>query len=139
MANQKYDNLTVLMGTGGLNWAVDPINAYLQHGATYDATDTKLSQTGGVTVAYVPVPGRAVDSNGLLGNPVSFNRVAKETEYQVLVVKETGPGGDPLVLAFYDEDEAGGPLELVNNGTLIVRPVLLAGGDPPTLGVWVKT
>lgn len=138
MANQKYDNLAVLMASGGLDWVLDPVTAYLQHGAVYDAVDTTLSQTGGVTVAYVPVPARAVDSNGLLGNPVSFNRIVKGTEYQVLVTKETGPGDDPLLLAFYDEDEAGGTLLLQNNGTLIVRPVLVVGAEPPTLGVWVK-
>ena len=42
------------------------------------------------------------------------------------------------MLAFYDEDENGDPLILQNNGTLIVRPQLVEGGEPPILGVWVK-
>ena len=138
MANQKYDNLMPLMATGKLNWATDPINAYLQSGATFDAAHTMLSETGGAFVAYVPVAQRSVTPDGFLGNPVSFNRIAKETEYQVVIAKDTGPGTDPLVIAFYDEDDDGGPLMLENNGTLIVRPVLVEGGDPPTLGVWVK-
>lgn len=138
MANQKYDNLMPLMATGGLNWSTDPIKAYLQSGATFHAADTKLSQTGGTLVTYVPVSGRQVDPVGFLGNPVSFNGVPRETEHQVLIAKDTGPGSDPLLLAFYDEDDAGDPLVLQNNGTLIVRPVLVAGGEPPTLGVWVK-
>jgi hypothetical protein len=138
MANQKYDNLMPLMATGKLNWATDPINAYLQSGATFDAAHTKLSETGGAPVAHVPVAQRSVTPAGFLGNPVSFNRIAKDTAYQVVIAKDTGPGTDPLVIAFYDEDEEGGPLVLQNNGTLIVRPVLVEGAEPPTLGIWVK-
>jgi hypothetical protein len=135
--NQKYDNLITLMTSGWFDWASDPINAYLQSGATFDVTHTKLSETGGMLVAYVPVSNRVVGPEGLLGNPVSFNGVPKDTEHQVIIAKETGPGADPLVLAFYDVDDQGGPLVLQNNGTLIVRPMLVAGADPPTLGVWV--
>ena len=138
MANQKYDNLTVLMASGPFNWAADPINAYLLQGATFDATDKTLTDVGAQQVDHVPVPGRQVDSTGsLLGWPASFNRVVKDQEFQVVIAKDDG-SGNPLVLAYYDEDENGDPFILQNNGTLIVRPQLVEGGEPPILGVWVK-
>ena len=86
---------------------------------------------------HVPIPGRQVDGTSLLGYPASFNGVAKEVEYQMVIAKDDGTG-DPSVLAFYDEDENGDPLLLQNNGTLIVRPQLVEGGEPPILGIWVK-
>jgi hypothetical protein len=137
MANQKYNNLTTLLATGGLNWVNDPINAYLMQNVTYDAADIKLGDTGGTRVFHVPVQGRQVDATKLIGLPVSFNRVAKDLTFQMIIGKETGPGSDPLVLAFFDEDEEGAPLTLKNNGTLIVRPQLVEGEGPPLLGVWV--
>jgi hypothetical protein len=139
MANQKYNNLTVLMTTGGLNWPSDPIDAYLMKGAVYDATDVTLPDVGASQVLRVPVGSRMVGSTGaLLGAPVSFNRVPKDETFQVIIAKDRGPVGPPLVLAFYDEDNEDQPLTLQNNGTLIVRPELATDPElPPQVGVWV--
>jgi hypothetical protein len=139
VANQKYDNLTVMMTTGPFNWVGNPINAYLMTGATFDTTDILLSDTGGQVLLYVPVPGRAVGPTGaLLGLPVSFNRVPKDEEFQVVLAKDEGATNSPHVIAFYDEDANGDPLLLQNNGTLIVRPELVEDPEaPPQLGVWV--
>jgi hypothetical protein len=139
MANEKYNNLTVMMTTGPFNWVGNAINAYLMMGAVYDATDILLSDTGGSVVLYVPVPGRAVGPTGaLLGMPVSFNRVPKDEEFQVILAKEQGTTNPPLLISYYDEDANGDPLTLQNNGTLIVRPELVEDPEsPPQLGVWV--
>ena len=139
MANQKYNNLSVLMASGPFNWVVDPINAYLMQNAIYDATDIRLGDTSGIRIDHVPVQGRQVDATGsLLGLPVSYNRVTKDLTFQVIIAKDVGPGTQPLVLAFFDEDEDGEPLTLKNNGTLIVRPQLVEPDEAPLLGVWVK-
>ncbi len=137
MANDKYDNLTVMMSSGQLNWVADPINAVLLQGAVFDATDKTLSEVGAPLVAAMPVPGRSVDPTGaLLGGAVSFGNLLKDTPYQVVLTKQTGPGVDPLLISYYDVDDAGQPFTLVNNGTLIVRPTQATPGPGP--GTWVS-
>jgi hypothetical protein len=140
VANEKYDNLTTLMVTGQLNWPVDPISALLVTGAAFDKSDTTLSDSGGTWVAVVPVPGRAVDAAGnLLGLAVSFNYIGKGATYQMLIVKEVGPGLPASLLAFYDTDDQDNPLTLKDNGTLIVRPQAPQESVPDsTQGIWIQ-
>jgi hypothetical protein len=137
MANQKYDNLAVMMAGGQLNWLSDAVNAVLVTGATYNSSDTTLSQLQATMAGIVPVPGRAIGPAGsLLGGPVSFGGLSKGVVYQMVITKQSGPGADPMLIAYYDADENNDTLVLQNNGTLIVRPT---EEDPTTgNGRWVS-
>jgi hypothetical protein len=140
MANAKYDNLMVLMSTGKLNWAGDAIVALLMTGATYNAAHTTVTQAGGTRMSMVPVPQRSVDPSGsLLGGAVSFSNMPKDTNFQMIIAKDTGPGTTPTPLAFYDVDGDVHALRLDNNGTLIVRPEQLLPAEDTGQGVWVTT
>jgi hypothetical protein len=135
--NQKYDNVTAMLASGRLNWVSDPVIAVLLDGGTFAATDTRLSEVGGTQVTRAAVSGRMVSPEGnLLGWPVSFPGVSKDTDFQVVLAKEDPQ--DPYLIAYYDEDDDAGPLNLKYNGTLILRPILLAGAEPPILGMWVR-
>jgi hypothetical protein len=136
--NQKYNNLTTLMTTGKLNWAGDPITASLMTGVVFDATDVTLPDTGGMWMQTMPIIGRSVDSDGnLIGGSVSFSNMPKDTEFQMLILKDFGPSMQPQLLAFYDVDEQGDPLTLKNNGTLIVRPQGAMPDEGSGDGIWV--
>lgn len=140
MANDKYNNLTVMLANGQLNWSGDVIVANLVTGYTFDATDVTMQDVGVPLIQTVPLIGRSVGEDGaLLGRSISFNYVPKDVDHQVILAKDYGPGAQAKVIAFYNEDANGDPLRLKNNGTLIVRPQ-----DPATLptpdtgaGVWV--
>jgi len=138
VANEKYDNLTVLMTTGKLNWPGDSIVALLMTDVTFDAADVTLADSGGTRMGMVPIPLRSVASTGsLLGGAVSFSNMPKDTDFQMLIAKDMGPGTAPSLLAFYDGDAAGEPLRLKNNGTLIVRPEQLLPAEDTGQGAWV--
>jgi len=139
MANEKYDNLMVMMTTGKLNWAGDAIVAYLMTGVTFDAADASLPEVGGSQLGVVPITRRSVTTDGLLGGAVSFAYMPKDTDFQMLIAKDSGPGTTPSLLAFYDSDDQGEPLRLKNTGTLIVRPQTLLPAEDTGLGVWVTT
>jgi len=138
MANAKYDNLMVLMTTGKLNWAGDALVAFLMTGATYNAAHTTVTEAGGTRMSVVPVPQRSVGPTGsLLGGAGSFSNMPKDTNFQVLIAKDTGPGTTPSLLAFYDVDGDAHALRLDNNGTLIVRPEQLLPAEDTGQGSWV--
>ena len=135
MSNAKYDNVTQMTASGELNWAGDLIRAVLCQGATFDASHKALTDVmtpPAQTITSMLVNGRSLGPNGeALGMAVSYPRTFKDIEYQVILVKDQGRPEVPVV-AFYDENEDGSPITLLNNGTLIVRPV---GGDGIT-GTW---
>jgi hypothetical protein len=140
MSNQKYDQVPDLVGTGDLNWGLDHIQAHLVKGVEYVGTQKRVSEimanTSAVKLQTADVQGRSVDeSNRALGLPVTFPRVDENVIYQVLLAKDDGSGDDVLV-AYYNVDENNDLLQVLNSGTMIVRPVLLPEGDPPTVGVW---
>lgn len=138
MANKKYDNLTALMTSGRLNWAGDPILAYLFTGVTFDITDVTVPDVGGSRLAYVPISRRSVAADGsLLGSAVSFGNMPGDTAFQMVIVKDFGPGKESEVIAFYDEDEEGSALRLTNGGTLIVRPQTSLPAEDTGQGTWV--
>ena len=106
--------------------------------ATFVPTHTRVNQTSAVQVGTSEVPGRSHGSGGqAMGRPASFNRALKNILYQVLLVKDVGDD-NPLLIAFYDRDEANQPLQMVNNGTFILRPVAVAAGAPPEIGMWLQ-
>lgn len=137
MANEKYDNLMVMMTTGKLNWAGDAIVAYLMSDVTFDPTDVALAEAGGSQLGVVPIPRRSVTVDGLLGGAVSFTYMPKDIDFQMLIAKDSGPGTTPSLLAFYNVDDQGQPLRLKNTGTLIVRPQTLLPAEDTGLGAWV--
>lgn len=138
MANAKYNNLTVLMTTGKLNWAGDAIVAFLMTGVTYDATDVTLTDAGGTRMGMVPIARRSVDADGsLLGGAVSFSNMPKDTDFQMLIAKDLGPGTVPSLIAFYNSDADDVGLRLKNNGTLIVRPEQALPAEDTGQGAWV--
>jgi hypothetical protein len=51
-------------------------------------------------------------------------------------------GSDPNLLAWYDTDEGAGPLTIENEGTLVLRPVVVPDDLPPdstsTVRVWMR-
>ena len=140
MTNLNYDQVPNLVMTGDLDWGSDHIQAHLVKGVVFDGTQQRLSEimtdTTALRLQTTDVQGRSMDDNGrAMGLPVTFPRVDSNTTYQMLLVKDDGSGDDVLV-AFYDEDENGGSLQVLNGGTMIVRPTLLPEGDPPTVGIW---
>lgn len=138
MANAKYNNLTVMMTTGQLNWARDSIQAFLMTDVTYRATDVTVADVGGSRMQVVPISRRAVAADGsLLGSAVSFGNMPKDTDFQMLIAKDGGPGTVPSLLAFYNSDADDVGLRLKNNGTLIVRPEQTLPAEDIGLGVWI--
>ena len=106
-------------------------------GAVFDSAHTHLTELLTADAEVVAEIGsRQMGAGGeALGLPAVFPRVAKDTPFQVLVVKDVGDA-NPMLLAYYDEDDAAGPLEMNNNGTLIVRPATFPEASPPQLGIW---
>lgn len=137
MANVKYDQVPSMAGSGQLDWRGDHILALLVKDAGYTSTNTRYNQIANVKQrASSEVPGRQMGAGGeALGLPAVFPRVPKSEAFQVLIVKDVGDS-NPMLLAYYDLDNANGPLQLVNNGTLIVRPTTFPDASPPQLGVW---
>lgn len=139
MANSKYAQVIDLLAAGKLNWATQNIQAALMEGASFNGAQKKLSEVG-QPVAREPIQGRSVAAGGaFLGYAVAFPRVAAG-EYQVVVVQDNGT--DPNLLAWYDTDETDGPLTTENEGTLVIRPVVVPDDLPPdaasTIRVWMK-
>jgi hypothetical protein len=140
VANEKYDNLTVLMSTGKLNWVGDVVTAYLMTGVTFNAAHVTLVDAGGTRMGMMPIQQRSVASTGsLLGSAVSFDHMPKDTDFQVLIAKESGgPGTVPQLLAFFDSDGDDQPLRIKNNGTLIVRPEAVQPVEDTGQGAWIQ-
>lgn len=134
MSNYKYAQTSTIMS--GLDWLGGRIHAFLLSGAVYDKTDTLLSQVReGTTLKNVTeIQNRGVGGEGqALGSAAQFAVTQKGGPYQLILTWDKNQG-DQLVLAFCNEDGAGNPLALKNNGTLIVRP---QDYDPATgLGTW---
>lgn len=139
MANQKYAQVASMAGSGQLNWRSDHIVALLMKSVVFNAANTHLTDLISVQQrASSEIGSRQMGAGGeALGLPAVFPRVAKDEAFQVLVVKDVGDS-DPMLLAFYDQDQAAGPLQMVNNGTLIVRPTDFPESAPPQLGIWFQ-
>jgi hypothetical protein len=137
MANQKYSQVASMAGSGQLNWRGDHIVGMLMQFVAFNPAHTHTSDlVGAARIATAEIGGRQMGVGGeALGLPAAFPRVAKNTPFQVLVVKDVGDS-NPMLLAFFDQDAASGPLQMVNNGTLIVRPTTFPEASPPQLGVW---
>jgi hypothetical protein len=140
MANAKYDNLNVLLSTGKLNWMNDVITGVLVSGVTYNASDKTVADAIGDTghnLSKLPVQGKEVGPDGSFrGWPIAFQAVEAGESYQMLLVKDSFSGSGEL-LAFFDTDDADNQLAVANSGTLILRPIVVQGAEPPLLGVWL--
>jgi hypothetical protein len=122
MSNTKYDHTSTIMS--GSDWVRGRIVAYLFDGAVFVPTHKLLSEvrTGATQKNITEIQNRIVgDQGGLLGLPAQFTVTPKGTPYQMVIAWDLNQP-EQQVLAFYDEDEAGGDIGLLNNGTLIVRP-----------------
>jgi hypothetical protein len=137
MANSKYAQVQAMAASGQLNWNRDRIIACLFTGGTFNSAHTRLSQVGGQQHAVSAIGSRYVGIGGeAVGMPAVFDRVAKETDYQVFVVVDHGGGVSPGLIAFYDQDTNAGPLRTVNNGSFVLRPVAYVDGNPESIGTW---
>ena len=122
MANAKYNQVTQLLAQGRLNWPSNLIEACLVTGVTFNGNHKTLSQLGTSVVSKAWIQGRTVAPNGeCLGYSVLFPTAEADVPYQVVVTQDLG-NGDPDVLIWYDTAEGGGPLEMENTGTLVIRP-----------------
>lgn len=140
MANAKYDNLSLLLSLGKLNWMTDVIVGLLVKDVTFNASDktvTDALSAGGQNLAKKPVQGKAIGPDGSFqGWPIAFQAVEAGESYQMLLARDSyGASGD--LLAFFDTDDLDAPLSVANSGSLILRPIVVAGADPPILGVWL--
>lgn len=127
MPNAMYDQVLDLMAEGKLNWRANDIIAVLTQNATFDITDKLLSDVGG-PIKNAPIQGRWIAPGAkLMGLPAVFQGVQPGT-YQVIVCQNLNRG-NPSVLAFYDTNDGGDPLTLVNQGSFILRPA--AHPNPP--------
>jgi hypothetical protein len=137
MANSKYAQVAAMAASGQLNWNRDSILAYLYKGATFNAAHNRLSSVGGTQVAVSTIDSRYVGDGGeAVGMPATFDRVEKETDYQVFVAVDNGGGVSPALIAFYDRDDTNGTLRTINNGTFVLRPTTFVDGQPPSIGTW---
>ena len=96
--NQKYAQVPTMAGSGQLNWRSDHIVALLMYGAGYVSTHSRLSDLNtGTQKASAEIPSRSMGAGGeALGLPAVFPRVAKDSPYQVLVVKDVGDANPML-------------------------------------------
>ena len=137
MANSKYSQVTVMAASGQLNWSRDNVVAFLYTGATFIAAHTRLSEVSGTQQAVAEIPSRYVGIGGeAVGMPAVFDRVAKDTDYQVIVVVNHGTGVSPGLIAFYDTDIGDGTLRTSNNGCYVLRPATYVNGVPESIGTW---
>jgi len=141
MANAKYDQVTALVASGSFNWSADQVYALLCKDAVFTSSDTRLSDVvtaGGAQIASSFIRSRYVGTGGeAMGLPANFPKVAKDIDYQALVVCDLGDS-NPQLIAFYDTDDSDAPLSIANNGTLILRPTTIVGAEPPTIGMWLQ-
>ena len=122
MANSKYSQVVDLLAAGKFNWQSNSIIGILLQGATFDAAHKTFPQQGGTEVARTEVQGRALVEGGLcVGYPAFFNTVPGDTDYQMVLVQDTGMNVFDLI-AWFDTNEMDDPLRLDNTGTLVVRP-----------------
>jgi len=145
VANQKYAQVTDMLVAGSLNWSEDRIIGVLTMGATYNSANTRFSHLGVGSLASSLIPSRSVSPGGLaVGAACPFQSVTAASGYQVIVCQDDG-SGDPYVLAFIDTDTNDAPLSALRDGTLIIRPVLEDGTNPPppspaapVIGIWMQ-
>jgi hypothetical protein len=122
MANSKYSQVVDLLAAGKFNWQVHSILGVLRKDSSLDVLQKKLSDLDGTEVARTEIQGRAVLEGGAcVGYPAFFQVVPGDTDYQMVLVQDRGDG-DPNLIAWFDTNEADGPLRLDNTGTLVVRP-----------------
>jgi hypothetical protein len=122
MANQKYNQVVDLLATGRLNWRSSSILGYLCQDALFNADDKTVEDAGGSLLATTLIQGRMVAPGGLfLGYPAFFQNVPDGSDYQMLLVVDQGLQNYTL-LAYFDEDEEGGPLTIDHAGTFVLRP-----------------
>ncbi len=137
MANSKYGQVAAMAASGQLNWSRDSILAFLYTGAAFTSGHTRLSDVAGTQQAVTEISGRYVGTGGeAVGLPASFDRVAKDTDYQVIVAVNHGTGVSPGLIAFYDTDSGNSTLRTSNNGTFVLRPVTFVDGNPESIGTW---
>ena len=137
MANSKYAQVPAMAASGQLNWSRDHVIACLYTGAAFSAPQMRLSEVSGTQMAVSEIGGRYVGTGGeAVGMPATFDRVAKDTDYQVLVVVDHGSGVSPGLIAYYDVDSASNPLRTVSNGSFVLRPVTFVNGNPENIGTW---
>jgi hypothetical protein len=136
MANQKYAQVVDLLAAGRLNWATDDIvGALLAASATFDVSDTLVSQVGTV-VAVAPLPDRYVQTGGeCYGSPLIYELVQGGADYKMVIAQNVG-AEDFNVLAWYDQNSLGQPLHVESDGTLIVRPSVAI--PDTTVRLWMK-
>lgn len=143
MANEKYSQVTDLLAQGKLNWEGHNIEACLVTGATFDEDNRKFSELDSPVVAKAMIQGRVVAPGGeCLGYSVFFPTAEAEVPYQVVVIQNLGNGdGESSLLVWYDTAEDGGPLEMENVGTLVIRPQVpaaLPDGISTEARVWMR-
>ena len=137
----KYSQVIDLLAQGKLNWVGNNIEACLVTGATFDEDNKLLSELGTPTVAKTTIQGCTVAPGGeCLGYSVFFPTAEAEVTYQVVVTQNLGTGESNL-LVWYDTAEDGGPLEMENTGTLVIRPQVPAAvpdGVSTEARVWMR-
>lgn len=140
MANQNYDQVAELYAQGKLSWEQDAIIAMLCTGESFDASAKTVADLAGERAAVQPIFGRYFEDGNAMGLPVAFQKVAANTEFQIVVAQDVG-NNNPNLLAFIDVNADDSPITLQRTGTLIIRPVLPAtppADKPPTIGVWLR-
>jgi len=170
MSNSNYAQVSSLLAAGKLHWQTDAISAVLLTGASFDPAHTVISDTGGTIEGLVPVMGRALVESNAMGQPVIFPAVKSSAfdgdgspvtddegepilddedrplfyiDYQMALIQSNNVS-EPVLLAWIDENQEAGEITVVQDGTLIVRPVLTddyVAPDgtvlPPQVGVWM--
>jgi hypothetical protein len=141
MANQNYDQVATLFAQGKLSWETDAIIALLCVNEEFDPSAKTVADLAGERRAVQPIHGRWFSEGNAMGLPVAFQKVAADTEYQIVVAQDTG-NNNPNLLAFIDANGDGSPITVQRTGTLIIRPVLppveVPPERPPTIGVWMR-
>lgn len=142
MANQKYSQVADLNAAGTLVWGSSRIVGVLAQGATFVATDKRVSDLNAAVIAVAQIGGCILAEGGqAMGQPAVFSSARASTPYAMALCQDDG-SGDQLLLALIDTNMNGDPIIIERDGTLIIRPVL-AGAPPPSTnptdvtGVWL--
>ena len=142
MANSKYTQVIDLVASGDMRWESSIILGCLVTDATFNPSHKKFSDLGATIKATTRIQGLTLAPGGMcLGYPAFFNTIEGGIDYQMILAQDVG-GNNPNLLAFYDSDEAGGPLRLDHTGTLVVRPVIspeqVPDGAPTESRLWMR-
>lgn len=140
--NQQYDQLPTLINERHLDWPRAIVYGLLVEGAEFDATHTRLDDLRVTVQKRETLRGKSIffADNGeyLAGLPIAFTWVKANTPYQVVLTWDDGR--TEWLLGFYDEDADGNPLQVAQQGSLIVRPVIPEDGTNPIpdYGLWLS-